>query len=329
MKNITTVAADDVSGGTFFSWTLEYLSGKNQYWGYNRHNKPSFIKLTDNPLTFKNAHAFMPNDYPFGLTKLPIELQLSITDYMELLNQNQTHLYGCDFGGNDSIKFMQDNSNSVFRLVNDSMFHQNYHNRHLDSDDTANKDILVNFIETWFSASIKKWDGAPSIAANNYNLRELLSLNIRPYDNSSYGPYKSFDSSKPHMLIHFHEIYHYFDIIVHGCFEHAGLTIDLTRFEKWVAVWQQWRKMFKSRVLFQSYLDVIVDYIVKGYDMDLTRFKLDIIQQAVIMHELLRKYNLGIAGYGVNEFTSTAQIHALLEPSIHVISNTPNDGKIK
>ena len=328
MKNITTVAADDVSGGTFFSWTLEYLSGKDQYWGYTCHNTPSFIKLTDNPLTSKNAHGFIPNDYPFGLSKLPVESQLSITDYMELLNKNQTHLYGCDFGGNDSIKFMQDNSNSVFRLVNDSMFHQNFYNRHHDSD-SLDMVLLLNFIETWFSKSAELWGGMDVISTNNCSLRELLSINIRPYDNSNYGPYESFDSTKPHMLIHFHEIYHYFDSIVHDCFNYAGLTIDSTRFDKWVQVWYQWRTIVKSRILFQSYLDVIIDYIIKGYDMDLTRFNLDIIQQAVIMHELVTKHNLSIAGYGIAEFTSTAQIHALLEPSIHVNSNTPNDGKIK
>ena len=325
MKNIVTVCTDYVSGGTFFSWTLEYLTGKDQYFGYNMpiSDTPAFIDLPSNPLTKLNSHAFVANEFPvdnpnLGLSTVdnPDEayfFSLDETDtYLELLQQQQTHVY-VQNPGHERLAKIQDASKSVFRLVNDSMYYMNFNQRHHDADYCGNDDLLSRWLVKYFANSIEKFGGIE----NYYSRRELLSLIIRPHANSSHGPYKSFDSSKPHMLIHAHDMYHYFDSMVYDCFAYAGLAVNESRYEKWVQVWHQWRKIQKTRILFQSYLDRIVEYTVSGYDMDLTRFNLDIMQQAVIMQEIARKHDLTIAGYGVNEFTSTAQLHALLEPLIH------------
>ena len=314
MKNIVTVCTDYTSGGTFFSWTLEYLTGKDEYWCWAatmQASEPKFIKLTDNPLTKLNAHGFESNE--FGKHCAPAYRVGDTTRFLDLLDLHPTHVY-IQNPESEKVREIQDRSKAVFRLVNDSIYHQSYINRHHDTEIYTDEELLMNYLTAYFLNSMNKWG---NISSDYYNRRELLSLIVTPHDNSRYGPYESFDSTKPHMLIHAHDMYHYFDITIFDCFKYAGLTIDPIRFEKWLLVWHQWRKIHKSRFLFQSYLDKIVEYTVSGYDMDLTRFNLDIIQQAVIMHELNRKHGLTIAGYGVKEFTSTAQLHALLEPSIH------------
>ena len=51
--------------------------------------------------------------------------------------------------------------------------------------------------------------------------------------------------------------------------------------------------------------------------MDLTRLKLDIIQEAFIQHELIYKHNLNLKTWQLEKFTNTQQLHNLLETNTH------------
>ena len=51
--------------------------------------------------------------------------------------------------------------------------------------------------------------------------------------------------------------------------------------------------------------------------MDLTRFDLDVIQEAFIQRELIYKHNLNLKTFQLEKFINTQQLHNLLEPNIH------------
>jgi hypothetical protein len=56
--------------------------------------------------------------------------------------------------------------------------------------------------------------------------------------------------------------------------------------------------------------------------MDLTRFNLDLMQEACIQHHLIYNYNLNFKTWQLEKFSDTKQLHSLLELNTHQITET-------
>jgi len=55
--------------------------------------------------------------------------------------------------------------------------------------------------------------------------------------------------------------------------------------------------------------------------MDLSRFELNLNQEASIQHVLIYKYDLNLKTWGLEKFpNNTKKLHELLEPNIHKIT---------
>ena len=66
----------------------------------------------------------------------------------------------------------------------------------------------------------------------------------------------------------------------------------------------------------------IIESILKNNYIDLTKFNLDIVQEATIQHELLYKHNLNLKTWQLEKFMDSKQLHSLLEPNIYHKLNT-------
>jgi hypothetical protein len=100
-------------------------------------------------------------------------------------------------------------------------------------------------------------------------------------------------------------------------FDYLEIKIDNERIVYWNTVYLSWRKIHYNRLNFLWCFDKIINYILNDYYMDLTRLKLDIIQEAYIQHELIYKHNLNLKTWQLEKFTNTQQLHSLLELNTH------------
>jgi hypothetical protein len=116
------------------------------------------------------------------------------------------------------------------------------------------------------------------------------------------------------------ELWNTFDLTVDRLFEYLDVKINLENFKRWIDVYNQWKKLHKDRLFFSWYFDIIIQYIIDGYNFDLRRFNLDLYQEAAIQHALIYKHGLNLKTWQLEKFTSTQQLHALLEPSTHSLT---------
>ena len=317
---LSAVITDNGKGGTFLTWTIYYLSGKNSYYHVKTDQT---IDLINNPVNDTNAHKFQPNqidrmfDFDQWFNTLISRSDNNIVYFHEfwdgreldaikqlkdknvksvvVINRSQNVLYDCAYRprGRGLGKFSFKDYNLTYSNIDD------YYN---------------DFIKTFFEDSAKKWK---ELGLDNiWDDREFFALNFNPYKHEKI--YDHIIEVKPdHFLLDSFEVWNYLDNVIKDVLEYLELPLDQKRFNLWKDVYQQWRQLHYKRQLFVWYFDIIINNIIYGVDQLLTRFDLDIIQEAAIQRELLYKHNLALKTHGITKFVNTVQLHNLLEPNIY------------
>jgi hypothetical protein len=317
------VLTDPAVGGTFLTWSLHYLAGHDRYYCVERK---VWEALPDNPLTERNSHGFTPNQpnnrsgfdnmYPL-LNSIPAEGFHSI------------YFHNFDYSTESADPNMQavlaELEQDQLVLLTCAPAHQRYQTRFqrrsgmslswavpgqvLDNDWTG----LDDYVDHFFKESADVW--RQSNLTEIWDQREFFALN---------GVYKTapsilpnVDLTREHYRMDTMDLWNTFDDTVDLLFDSVKQTVDSTRRDSWNKIYQAWRKVHYKNMLFVWYFDDIIDYIVNGYSMDLTKFDLDIVQEASIQHELIYKHNLNLKTWQLEKFTNTKQLHNLLEPNIH------------
>ena len=306
------ILTDPGVGGTFLTWSIYYLSGQTHYYSTN---EKKLIPIIDNPLTENNAHKFDANqamrNEKFEKTFKEILIGEKISD----LNIIYMHQF------NGAIKsYDQDTVDAIEKLLpyvskivlltstpNQALYNCSYSSRNnLDFEDFIDN-FFITSKEIWHQLNLKDvWDK-----------REFLALNFRPFDNLRI--IENLDLNKDHYHINTIELWNRFDEGIGNLLKYLEIDLDNKKFKKWLAVYQQWKKIHKNRLFFMWYFDTIIEYILKGYSLDLTRFDLDICQEAAIQHVLIYRHNLNLKTWQLKKFTNTRQLHELLEPNSHPI----------
>jgi hypothetical protein len=178
-------------------------------------------------------------------------------------------------------------------------------------------EIIEDSNDYFFAESNKKWK---ELNLNNqWDRREFLALNRRPNLTLQIAP--NVNLTRQHYRLDTMELWNTFDQTVNDLFAYLNLKIVADRQEHWNNIYFAWRKLQYQRLLFVWYFDQIIDYIINGYELDLTRFNLDLIQESTIQHELIYKHNLNLKTWQLEKFINTKQLHNLLEPNIHILNN--------
>lgn len=318
---LISILTDSGCGGTFLNWSLHYLAGHNEY--YSVHPL-GWMPVTDNPITDRNAHGFKPNQFN-RMQDPTLEVCKSKIDLLKSVSTDQFHsLYFHDFSHsvtlNDSaVKLIEPQSNKV--VVVDAyqypLYYSTYKKRHantkilgidiLQADDA----FFESMVSTYFKESAEIW--------NNLNLsevwdkREFIALNFHPFKE------RNNKLSKPdnYYFIDGMELWTIFDTGVRDLFKYLELDIVEDRFKYWEPIYHTWRKKHVNNIQFSIYFNTIIKNILNGTYMDLTRFDLDIIQEATIQHQLLYGHNLNLKTWQLTKFIDTMQLHNLLEPNIY------------
>lgn len=315
------IASDGEIGATFLSWTLYFLSGKTEYYEFRRKK---VLPLSDNPLTKSNAHGHANNQFfkfEDWVTDVKNKKDIDRNDlhFLAVLSNHET--------SEDEITELVDfyDKNIILTVPNEHYFyHQKYKKRALfrkftdpNSSAVDEYDQFNDFIEYFFKGAKESWD---NLGLNEvWDKREFLALNFRPRDSIKITDFVK-RSNKDTFYLDSRDLWCNFDSSISECFKWMGIQMDQGRYDDWVKVYHEWRKKHYYRVQFGWYFEEIISSIINNKYIDLSRFELDIVQEAVIQHELIYKYNLNLKTYKLEKFTDTMQLHSLLEQNFHPIS---------
>lgn len=326
--SIITLLTDPSKGGTFLSWSLHFLAGHDEYY-YATGNR--WLSLPHNPVGSKNAHGFAPNQ-PTSYDRFCV-----VSD--RLLNQpakNFHTLYFHHFVERPWSKEFADTKKAIEKSMSIShklivlfnnpknlLYEKSFRSRaSAPSLIDANKilytdsELFDDYVQYFFADSLEKWNALD--LTEIWDRREFLALNYR-HQTMSIAPL--IDLSTKHFGIDCLQWFNTGDTMIFDLFDFLEIKIDQNRLAMWIPVYQHWRKLHYQSLNFLWYFDTIVNYIVSGHDMDLSRFDLDIYQEAIIQHELIYTHNLNLKTFQLEKFTNTLQLHKLLEPNTHQLTN--------
>lgn len=293
-------------GGTFLEWTLHYLAGHTHIHSGMYDTQPFKKRLvSDSPVTKVNAHNHVRN-HPIGYNQYKVtkEKLLSIdtdgfhTIYATFLKDDTTNDY-------DKIwnAVHTNNDKTIVLMLSDISKHYLFLDSALTRD-SGSPPLFELENEQWRENGL----------TNRWDYREMLALNKRPF----CGLGHSLDLSKSHISINPIDLFNTFDLTVETLFGQLALEIDQSRMSQWKSVYNQWKQVHYDRMQWIWYFDQIIEYIINGHSMDLTRFKLDLFQEATIQHVLIYKHNLNLKTWNLEKFPlNTKDITALLEPNTH------------
>lgn len=326
------ILADPSIGGTFLSWSFYFLSGQHEYYCCL---EKKYKKLINNPLTTTNSHNFQPNFIQSFSQLLSMDQQIN-NQYKE----NDLHVYymhpinefDCSITRN-VVDFLINNSDfsiTVTAPENYSFYNKTFVQRSLNSKlcnptkkNQSDSEQVDDFFEFYFAESKHKWESLSLIEI--WDKREFYALNLRPYkDSFKISQYLLDFSASNNYYVDAPDVWMTLDSSIQDMFTKCNLSIDMERFDEWLSVYQDWRLFHYQRIKFCWYFPVIIDAIIRGKSMDLCRFDLDIIQEAIIQHELIYKHNLNLKTFNVVKFENTLQLHKLLEENFHLTEKIYN-----
>jgi hypothetical protein len=314
------ILTDVSSGGTFLSWTVYYLTGQTHYFSVRQQ---SVVPLTENPLTDKNAHGFVPNQ--------PCT-EDEFNKFLPLLVDTDESMYMHAFrsGTKQAVQQLCEHSTKVIVLSihPDQILYQcGYTPRsHITAawgtqQNLSDPDDIYNdFTDYFFKESKQQWENAN--LTNVWDKREFIALNFDPFDHNSILDY--IDNNTNYYHVNALDLWTNFDQKLHELFDYLGVSISQDRYQTWLPVYNQWKNIHTNRLMFAQNFETIVDNILSGIEFDLTDFELDIQQEAAIQHFLIYKHNLNFKTWELVKFTNTKQLHDLLEPNIHDLTKSLN-----
>jgi hypothetical protein len=325
--SIVSLITDPQVGGTFLTWSLEFLSGKNRYFNFKTG---SWRTLCQDPLAEINAHVFEPNQ-PFTLNQLRLcyDKLENISDqkkhfvyFHNLINEKNT--YPVDPMIDASAVALTFEKTDRCLMVSLSSKHALYHckqssralSRKWNSQE-SNKSFdeqNQNDIEYFFGDHQKYW--RDDLNLNQiWDQREFLALNLRPFKVVSFN--KDLFVNQNCLMLTAEECFFYFDDMIDQIFQYIDVGIDKSRWKNWHSIYKRWQQLHRDRMRFCWYFDEIIHAIINNIQIDLARFDLDLYREAAIQHVLLYHHNLNLRTYQLEKFHNTRQLHNLLEPNIH------------
>jgi hypothetical protein len=346
MNKIFCVTSTDSVGCTFLDWSIHYLSGSTKF--YNVES--GWSDLVTTPLDSSNAHAH-PKNHPNGveltnkvidkLTNVSATVPLSFypvpiheelaakqinlvinqpTDfYDDKITQYQQHDYADIWQqlavNNISIVYIKLTSNCLYTQ---SVRQLDRNAPNLSNQLQTTKEVQANYLNTFFKDSQLYWNKLG--LTNNWDHREFIALNIRPYYYNDIDKYIDFSAS--HYYVDAQELWYNGKNTLINIMQYLGLTVDAGRLTSWLPVYYEWQQKQLGILKFSWNIDHICNCIVNNYYYDISSYNLDLWHEAIIQHNLIYKHNVTFKAWGLETLpTNTQELHLLLEPNIHPVED--------
>jgi hypothetical protein len=343
MTNIVCVTSKLSLGCSFFDWSINFLSGKDNFLKLNP--TPHLAPLCLDPVNSVNSHGHEKN-HPAGITEVKSNLEYFLSqpdnlytmyprmlsldvvcqqlkiDYIHLANpeyykkihnyQEQDYHAMLDYCANQSVKLIYVHNNyqargyfwNIRTLERQILKPEPYENiNHAVSD----------FQEIFFTDSITRW-GQLGLS-NQWDIRERMALDLRPFDPLSF---KDVGIKQEHLWVDCQDLWHDTASVLDTAMDYISVAIDQKRWQSWLLIANKWQTLQKNNLKFHYTLDHIVNSIVHNWYYPLP--ELTLTQEAIIQHCLIYKHNLNLKSWQLDRFPSNTQdLYKLLEPNIHQI----------
>lgn len=323
------------TGCHFVHWSLCYLSGQQTYYAQQQTQTltaPTEILNRNNAhqhrLDIVNGHQhaieYVTNSASVGTPK-HVYLTPKLVHIIEkefynvnLVGLNSTQLdvlYQAQISDCDQLlKFVQQCHRLIFLDYDLRDIHNIIYNdrRPMDFDHT----LLDSVEQKWnrhksqfFSELDSNFD-----SNNIWDQREKLALMIKNFQSTNFK--NLVDKKLPHLYYTTDDVWNDLPNVIAEIIDFVGLELDQSHIDSWKPVYWIWRE--KHDNFFSRQLDNIVSAIVNNNYMRLDRFRLNLLQEAMIQHKLMSEYNLNLKTWNLSQFpNNTQELHLLLEPNIH------------
>jgi hypothetical protein len=326
-KEIVHLTSRYSTGCTFLDWSIHWLSGKTDVWTPNS-NRP--VPIIDNPIKNKIAHGH-PKIHPHGLDNIKMVMgKINRVAYDDLIS---IYWVGNRTGHTetDITKFEYQVKKQAISANVECwawLCEQGYKGifmdfvgpkMYLDQLRTTQNPFGV-FLENEIDA-IRQWlelfkDNLD--LTHTWDVREQYALILRPYETWEFS--LPIDRSYDHYYFNNIDWWYHGQDHIKKIFDFLGKSIDLSRWNHWVTVYEEWAVIQRKIVDFANNVDNIVTDIVSGKDREIE--KLSFRQEAIIQHLLIYKHGLNFRTWNLETLpTNTKDIHNLLEPNIHSAEN--------
>lgn len=338
------------TGCTFLDWSILYLSGQDEFYSF-KHN--SYIPLISNPVTKLNAHGHEKNHYigtDSNKTKIDIFLEKNnglLTLYpWPLQYRHASEHYRIDI---ESVTFTEEITekfkNFVFEDFQKLWLYLNSINSkivyvsddpdllvaHLDgrsteggikkSGPTTLDELDAEFQDLFYADSKRAWQDQNLNSI--WDERERRALDLRPYDSILSTRENLIPFELPHLHITTAELWTQGESVITRVMKFCDLPIDQNRWEYWTNIYSQWKQLLEPKVSFCYRLPLILKSIINNWYYEIG--ELSFMQEVLIQHLLIYKYNLNLKTWGLNKFPSNTQdLHKLLESNIHPVPDIYN-----
>ena len=281
-------------GATFLIWSTHYLSGNDKY---HSIEKNKILQIPNNPLSGGTAHKFIANEitsikdchhyldtqhntpghinhikyYPVVETlreyhSLNKDFQLSMIDRkIPIINmscKNLQHLIG--FLRSD---YEQDKWQNDFEIVKK-------HCKHYWPDILDDAEIYPDNLTTF------------------HGIREAIAFRLRPYD--FWEHHKTHNFTDRILTNDFYDLLTNGYKVIKSTMSYLNLQIIDARLEDWSRTQKKWSAELMPYMDFCNDIEHIIDNIVANKKIDLGRYRMDVLKEAVLLHLLIYKHNLNL-----------------------------------
>ncbi len=327
MNKLVSIVTDPAIGGTFLSWSLEYLAGHTNSYSTS---KKTYLPLIDNPVQEREAHLFKPNQYDSSRAVIKAIDELSNLPDKHDRKMEVMYIHSNNYHADKhkdwfiSINAVLNSERPVILVRTPKpyvLYHGLNEKRAFGGFEKGRKykvSTQEKNIDEFFKDAKRTWNELN--LTNIYDNREFIALNFRPFDFNEQANIVDTLHNKDNVLnLLAIDVWQNLDNTIYDIMNYIQVDIKSDRYALWLDVYSQWKTLHTKRVMWCWYYDQIIEYILNGYSMDLTRFDLDIYQEATIKHTMMFKYNLNFKTFELTKFTNTKQLHDLLEPNIHLL----------
>jgi len=280
-------------GNVFLIWSVHYLSGSDDYYdGRIDAKRP----IPDNPLLRVTAHKMKPNfvrtieSFLTVLDRIPKDHTINHIKFLiKAFSLEQHHRTNHELQMMSSSKGIKcinmtcaDNQHLVGFLRHD--IEQPQWQKDMDIVTEHCKHYWPYFFEnaSIFQDRLKTFHG----------IRENIAFNLRLNDFWTHLPQRSDN-----------------DLIYHCQYDHwvkdgldemkkvlqfLGLECKEERVDTWCEIYSDWSRIHTPYLDFCNDIHKIIECIVNNKSMDLTKYNLDVLKEAVILHLLMFKHDLNL-----------------------------------
>jgi len=299
-------------GTAFLIWSIHYLIDQQQFYSL-KTGKNELVP--NNPLLNGTAHKMRPNRYRFSLNLKDILDKVSTSNYI-----NHIRFFpdtkNLDQYAVENIKFQRDIEKYGIKVLNITsnklqtllpFLRAHYEDLNWQNNFEAVKKHCVHYWPNFFS----NLEIFPSKLNNWHDIRENIAFHIRPFENKILNNTTHKNPTNV-LIIQFQDFLFDGRQEILKIFDFLKFEYKKEKIKNWSTIHKKWSKNLKNYVLFCNDLELIVSNIIKNKKMDLKKYKINILKEAVILHLLMFKYNYNFKTNSDRLPNCTSEIYKLL-----------------